>query len=346
MNWNISSDNLQRDIFLTCRPVFAGPGSQLRRPKKMRELLQQHKLGLIPLFNKYGIEKFADGARRLLELKVFESSIQAKIQFPELYETTALRGAQRAASECEAARSEAEALAEIEPIQVEADNLTLRFENPIAGLFQVSSLLRLSLICLVSVALSISPDGQTPTLFPAYLTYKSQHRALTMAQGLLEQACFELGQRWLPQAQQAKKWDCAEAVEITKWTRMLAKYRAELPADGFCAGHGPLSESLIYSTDRLRHAAVHRLPTTAEGVQQMVLSAAKFATALNDTVRAARLHQMHRELENSRRDMEGNKEFLESRLDQEVKTMEQLRADLDKRETTAVAAMIADDRKY
>lgn len=47
--------------------------------------------------------------------------MRAKIEFPELYEASPSRGAQRTASEIEAARSEAEALVEAAPIPGKPD---------------------------------------------------------------------------------------------------------------------------------------------------------------------------------------------------------------------------------
>lgn len=51
----------------------------------------------------------------------------------------------------------------------------------------------------------------------------------------------------------------------------------------------------------------------------MILSAVELATMLNDTVRAAKMEQIHCELASIVKDMEVNKEFLESRLDDELK---------------------------
>ena len=110
-----SSHESLQDIFLSCRSVFTGQNAQVRRPKKVRELLQQHESSIRPLMNRYPLDTVADIARNLLERRVFESNMWAKIEFPELYEASASRGAQRTASEIEAARSEAEALAEAEP---------------------------------------------------------------------------------------------------------------------------------------------------------------------------------------------------------------------------------------
>ncbi|KAI9670786.1 MAG: hypothetical protein M1817_003897 [Caeruleum heppii] len=289
----------KREVFLFCRGIFAGQNAQLRKKSKVRELLQQHGGRIGPLVSKYGSDSIFNTARHLLEKKVFESNLRAKIEFPDLYEISASRGAQRTASENEAARSEAEALAEAEPTQGE----------------------------------SVDPselDLGTPQT----------------TQTLLERVCFEFGQKWLPQVLEARKWNCQEAVELTKWTKILSKHKTQLPKDAISTGHGPLNDSVVFATERLRHAAVHRLPSTAAGVQQMISSAAKLASALNDTMRAAKIEHLHDALETHVRDMEGNKEFLESRLDQEFKAIDEQRAKLDRRECEAVAAMVSDDNEH
>lgn len=188
--------------------------------------------------------------------------------------------------------------------------------------------------------------GSSPTLFPAYLPYKTQHHILTITQTMLEEACFGFGKKWLPQVLSNEKWDCPEAVELTKWTKTLAKHRNAIPLSAVNASQGELSNAVLFSTDRLRHAAVHRLPTSAGGIQTMILSAVELATMLNDTVRAAKMEQIHCELASIVKDMEVNKEFLESRLDDELKAVAEQRAELDRREQRAVATMLNDDKDY
>lgn len=126
----------------------------------------------------------------------------------------------------------------------------------------------------------------------------------------------------------------------------MAKHSNNVPRAAVNVDTGPLSESAIFAVDRLRHAAVHRLPTTAAGVLQMVLSAAGLATTLNDTGRAARIERLYHEIQALVRDMKINKEFLESRLDKELKDFDDQRIKLDNRERDAVAAMIRDDDEY
>lgn len=115
----MAAKDLQKDIFLTCRSIFAGQNALIRKRKAVRDVLSQHKSKLVHLVSRHGWDKVTDVAKGLLERRIFESNLQAKGAFPELFETSPSRGAQRAASEIEAAHSEAEALAEAEPIDAD-----------------------------------------------------------------------------------------------------------------------------------------------------------------------------------------------------------------------------------
>ncbi|WYZ42167.1 hypothetical protein EsH8_V_001062 [Colletotrichum jinshuiense] len=96
-----------------CRAVFSGNDAQIRKLKKIREILEMNKGSLMPLFQDLGEAKLVDVVRQLLEARIFESTLRAKIEFPELFRTSPQRDAQREASEADAARSTAEALDEI-----------------------------------------------------------------------------------------------------------------------------------------------------------------------------------------------------------------------------------------
>jgi hypothetical protein len=103
----------RRRVFLAYRTVFTGPQAQIRKSKKVREVLQQHKGSFKSLINDLGFEKVIDIVKALLDERVFESELKAKIAFPELFQSSAIRDVQRNASENDAARSAAEALEEL-----------------------------------------------------------------------------------------------------------------------------------------------------------------------------------------------------------------------------------------
>lgn len=119
----MSSKEVRKEVYVSCRSIFVGQNAQLRRPKKVKEVLQQQELKIMPLLNKYGLDEVAVYARNLLDSRVFESQLRAKIEFPDLFEISPLRDVQRTESEHEAVRSEAEALAEVEPEAVDDSKL-------------------------------------------------------------------------------------------------------------------------------------------------------------------------------------------------------------------------------
>ena len=93
--------------------MFTGPHAQIRKSKKVREVIEQHKGSFEPLIKDFGFNKVVDIVKSLLDQRIFESELQAKIAFPELFQTSAARDVQRNTSENDAARSVAEALEEL-----------------------------------------------------------------------------------------------------------------------------------------------------------------------------------------------------------------------------------------
>ena len=105
----------KRRVFLASRSVFSGQNVHIRRAKKIRETVLQYSSLFKPLVNDFGINKTTDIIKILLEQKIFESELKAKIEFPELYQISPARSLQHAALETDAARSEAEVLGGMEP---------------------------------------------------------------------------------------------------------------------------------------------------------------------------------------------------------------------------------------
>lgn len=100
----------KRRIFMTYRSVFSSTTAQLRRPKAVRKIVQKHGGLSKDLVKELGLQKVVSVLTHLLEKRLFESELNAKVEFPELYESETTRSIQRAASEDEAARSESEVL--------------------------------------------------------------------------------------------------------------------------------------------------------------------------------------------------------------------------------------------
>jgi hypothetical protein len=101
--WSTSAD--RRRVFLAYRTVFTGPQAQIRKSKKVREVIEQHRESFKPLIKDFGFNKVVDIVKTLLDQRVFESELKAKTAFPELFQTSPARNVQRNESENDAARS-------------------------------------------------------------------------------------------------------------------------------------------------------------------------------------------------------------------------------------------------
>ncbi|KUL81336.1 hypothetical protein ZTR_10421 [Talaromyces verruculosus] len=328
----------RRRVYLACRPIFAGSNALLRKPKKIRELLSIHLKSIQPLVQDFSVETVADIVKILLERRIFQSDVKAKIEFPELFHSSPARDAQRATSENDAARSVAEALEEVasredndksDDEEVEAPEDAIPSSNNAQLAFDEDS----------------TPKEQplhNISLYPIFFPYRAQHAILSKVQSALEDCCFEFVRKWQPAILEDRAWDCAAAVELTKWTRLLAKKAEKFPQHAFKIGNVPLNE-ILFATHKIRHTAVHRLPTTCLGVGALVESAVILAETLQDSLRTAKFEDLRLEIDSKIKSMELNKNVLENTLCQKLQEIQRQRDDLDLQEKELREKVIRDD---
>lgn len=186
---------------------------------------------------------------------------------------------------------------------------------------------------------------KVPTLYPLCFPFSAQHKILNTTQRVLEESCFEFAQKWLPQVLDSRGWDCAAAVELTKWSQILKQYSSKIPSHAT----SPVGEltlgQLLAATHRLRHAAVHRLPTTARETNKFILSALQLTQSLQDTKRASQFDELHHEAESKIKAMELHKNALEDTLRLELESIATKRKELDQQEASCIEKMITEDRE-
>jgi len=102
-----------RLVYLHCSSIFSGANAQVRRVKKVSQLLKKHKASIKILTTEFTLPAIAAIAKELLEEKIFESLPRAKLRYPELFQLTETQEAERTASEAEVVRIEAEAAQDI-----------------------------------------------------------------------------------------------------------------------------------------------------------------------------------------------------------------------------------------
>ena len=98
----------ERLVYLALQSIFKGENSKIRNAKPIRKLVSKHssQLEIRNLIQEYNVDVLCNVAKTLLEEQIFESTLKAKIRFPEVFEVSPSQSAERAISEKEAARSE------------------------------------------------------------------------------------------------------------------------------------------------------------------------------------------------------------------------------------------------
>ena len=102
-----------RLVYLHCSSIFSGANAQVRKAKKVSQLLEKYKASIKILTKEFTLLAIAAVAKELLEEQIFESLPRARLRYPELFQPSETREAERAASEAEVLRIEAEAAQDI-----------------------------------------------------------------------------------------------------------------------------------------------------------------------------------------------------------------------------------------
>ncbi|KAK5092637.1 hypothetical protein LTR70_009168 [Exophiala xenobiotica] len=337
------SSTEKRRVFLACRPIFTtGENAQVRKQKRVRKIVDKHRKPLRALLADFGEDKVVEILRGLLEKRIFESEVQARAQFPDLYCSSPAQNVRRVESENDAAREIAELLDEIESVEGRGEEVASEVDSFVHA--EDAAPVEAEARCGTSTEASGSSPG-IPTLYPLYFSYSAQHTILNAAQRALEECCFEFAREWLPEVLDSRGWDCAAAVELTNWLPVIRKHANQIPAAAITLPDGSTLTQTLSATHRLRHAAVHRLPTPARELNKSIQCALALASALQDSKRAAQFDALHAETESKIRAMELHKNALEDTLRLDLESIAARRKELDRQEAACIDKMLADDRE-
>lgn len=102
----------ERVVYLKLKHVFKGDNAKVRQTKTIQKLLVKHgrEEDVSDLIKEHNLDIICSTARVLLTEQIFESTLKAKIRFPEVFDVSPAQSAEREASEAEAARNEAIAI--------------------------------------------------------------------------------------------------------------------------------------------------------------------------------------------------------------------------------------------
>lgn len=164
---------------------------------------------------------------------------------------------------------------------------------------------------------------------------------MNSAQQILEECCFDFARAWIPDVVQAQGWDCAAAVELNKWAKIMKKRTVPTQALNLPASSSVYT--LLSKTHKLRHTAVHRLATPARGISELLGPAVRLAEALRDETRADQLRRMKAEVDDKIEAMELTKNVLKNEAITQLSEIQRRREELDKQEAEAVEKMLRED---
>jgi hypothetical protein len=114
-----------------------------------------------------------------------------------------------------------------------------------------------------------------------------------MMQRILEEACYDLASRWIPQKLRDNRWDCPEAVELSTWRDLLP---TTLPPNAIVPSPSyPLERALVDAV-QIRNAAVHRHLCDNTEIRRMAAKARDIMEMFRDVTRRNKFHRLWIEL--------------------------------------------------
>lgn len=102
----------ERVVYLGLKNIFKGQKAEVRQLHAIQRLVTKHQnhAEVKDLIREHDIASVCSVARTLLTEQIFESTLKAKLRFPEVFDVSPTQSAEREASEAEAAKNESDAI--------------------------------------------------------------------------------------------------------------------------------------------------------------------------------------------------------------------------------------------
>lgn len=323
----------REDIFQAANPVFQGARILGEERDRINTRMSKYTAQFESVVRTYGRDMVVQIISSLLDNGKIAARSNVRLEVSKAHPPSTIRRRQQHALEEAAAQSEAKAMDEASQSDLhlyegeQGGEQTGVTDGPIET---------------PSKAIS----SNSPSLFPSYLSYISQHKLLNTVQRILEDCCYDWGSKWMPSLLAERKWTCSEAVELSRWSTAIPSRFDTFSFDATSLGSGEALRAVLLATHPLRHAAVHRLRTSVRGLERMLENALKMVRALKDTPREGKLHDILKKFRSTVRAMEVNKIELEISLDKELGSIQQQRIALDNKEREARLGMFQQDREH
>ncbi|RYN61653.1 hypothetical protein AA0117_g12938 [Alternaria alternata] len=336
----------QRLVYLALRSIFKGADARVRKSKKIHELIQKHhhQHGISNLLEEHNMDMICNVAKTLLEQQVFESTLRAKSRFPEVSEDSQSQSEGQATPSSSASSTETGATRrvvggrhDIAAVNDDGDSVHQISKNKRTPLQSVNKQ--------VPERTYQQIGSPIPSLYPIYLPYSTQHKVLVSVQHMLESACYTFAQKKLRFVLETEGLECAEAVELHRWSNIFQTQQVEFPEDNLEALGRPLPE-LLRSMTELRHATVHRTRLSANAAIQIISDAESFVKLVKNDTCINGISRLRRETETIVKALKAKRGSLELKLTGMEKRLEAQRADLERQKLEAIENAFKEDRIY
>ncbi|RYN29911.1 hypothetical protein AA0112_g7101 [Alternaria arborescens] len=313
----------EKQVYLALKDVFKGNEMLPSTVKKLRKRVEKSKenINIKPLIQTYGIENITQVAKVLLDDQVFVLRTRAIARFPELCETLPSQHDPPSTTETTIATSSAtppkrEGVYSPEELLGIGDRLWTRTKKE-----------------------RDETNCQTQSLDCVSLPLWDQHRLLMKIQYALEKACFTFAQKRLKGLVQKEKWDCAEAVELQRWAKVLFMYREELNIEDVKDVGKPLP-ILLDAIAQLRNDAVHRIRLSSSGVLQHMTNAGLLSRLVQDEECSKLMSTIRTKTHDAIGKLVRNKQLLDDKMSKIKKDFAAKRAELERQETALLEAAV------
>lgn len=327
MDSNVKAERLL--VFIVYRAIFRDGLARIRKPGKIKAIVQEHWPSCEISVGGYGMSRVVDVLGDLLRDRVFESEVQARDEFPELFRNFVPDGRHHITPgngvrtiETQLPSDHADETGKWTTVQHDGSSKSGMFLDHLVHIRKPS----------LTPILFLEDDETEQLSRPCPLPKSIQHRILTNTQSLLETSCFDFAARWLPAVLHENGWDCAVACELQRWIRVLKRHVAQLPNHAFCTTNTRSLEDIARSIPHLRHTAVHRLSLTTNELLQLLMSAVELTVILHDEVRAEKLRKLYDEVKTQIDWIDQSKKRIRDTVSPQLRRIQGMRAGLTNRE--------------
>ncbi|KAF1912678.1 hypothetical protein BDU57DRAFT_598109 [Ampelomyces quisqualis] len=365
-------------VYLALRNIIKGNDARIRKAKSVQNFIskRQDQADIKHLIQQRTLEDLCQITQKLLRDGIFESTLQAELRFPKIFDASSNKEAKCSAPkkaivkdkivaiQALADRGQTKAKASVHTTtedKIAANNVSAeRVRGQTAAAITPNNITKETLAIQIpaqpcraaaKTLVDTITNGEfdesinTYSLYSIYHPFEVQHRLLTKIQYILERSCYALAQVYLPDVLKERDWTCAEAVELNIWAKVFVQHQEKLdPASNSKLGK-PLAD-LCNSIAEIRHTAVHRLRRPAKDTLQFIVDAESLANLFHDKATLDIIFKIRQHVQKYIEELECNKKILALRAVSDKSHFEEMRAELDRQEREALETTIKDDREY